>query len=252
MELQDPVKMLVDMAKQGKIDPWNVDVVEVADKFLKELEEAKKLDLRISGRVLLYAAILVRMKAEILAEEAIEDETIENVERKEKNYIDEVVVNEVIYDETTIYDTYEPSFDDFEEDEIISYLLTPSRKVRRFTTLKDLLAELKKAEVKKRSKSGKKTEREKFEKQILETPHEEDIEDTIKRVEKELVRIFNEKGITMFSELAKGREKSEVLSYYISLLYLSFRKKIELEQKNIYEDDIIILPITEVSDGREK
>ncbi len=54
------------MAERGEIDPWNIDIVEVTDRFLSELERRKELDLRISGRTLFYAALLLRMKSEYL------------------------------------------------------------------------------------------------------------------------------------------------------------------------------------------
>ncbi len=256
MELQDPVKMLVDMARRGEIDPWNVDVVEVADKFLQELERAKKLDLRVSGRVLLYAAILVRMKADILAEEAVLEEENNLEDNNDENYIiDEDYPPEVSFFENDLDYTcedYKESTEldlELKSDEVISYLLSPHRKVRRFTTLKDLLAELKKAE--KGKKKKEKVRKRDEVKRVIEIPHEEDMEDTIERVERELIKLFEVKGIVMFSELVKKKGKSEMLSYFVSLLYLSFRKKIEIEQERIYEDDIVILPV-EGSNGRKE
>ena len=63
---EEPVEILVQMAERGEIDPWNIDIVEVTDRFLSELERRKELDLRISGRTLFYAALLLRMKSEYL------------------------------------------------------------------------------------------------------------------------------------------------------------------------------------------
>ena len=42
---EEPVEILVQMAERGEIDPWNIDIVEVTDRFLSELErllESKK------------------------------------------------------------------------------------------------------------------------------------------------------------------------------------------------------------------
>jgi len=63
---EEPVEILVQMAERGEIDPWNIDIVEVTDRFLSELERRKELDLRVSGRTLFYAALLLRMKSEYL------------------------------------------------------------------------------------------------------------------------------------------------------------------------------------------
>ena len=69
---EEPVEILVQMAERGEIDPWNIDIVEVTDRFLSELERRKELDLRISGRTLFYAAILLRMKSDHLEQLAQE------------------------------------------------------------------------------------------------------------------------------------------------------------------------------------
>jgi len=78
---EEPVEILVRMAEEGEIDPWNIDIVLVTDRFLGELERRRELDLRISGRTLLYASILLRMKSDILLERTavvgVEDAVLE-------------------------------------------------------------------------------------------------------------------------------------------------------------------------------
>ena len=66
--IEEPVAILVGMAERGEIDPWRIDIVEVTDRFLSELERQKALDLRISGRTLFFASLLLRMKSEYLLE----------------------------------------------------------------------------------------------------------------------------------------------------------------------------------------
>ncbi|KPQ42043.1 MAG: condensin subunit ScpA [Candidatus Methanoperedens nitroreducens] len=56
------------MQKNGEIDPWNINIVELTDKFLKLVDELEKMDLRVSGRTLLYASILLRMKSNAIVE----------------------------------------------------------------------------------------------------------------------------------------------------------------------------------------
>ncbi|MFC3957220.1 segregation/condensation protein A [Halovivax cerinus] len=58
-----PVELLVQLAKRGQIDPWDIDIVQVTDAFLDALDEA---DLRTSGRALFYASVLLRMKSDVL------------------------------------------------------------------------------------------------------------------------------------------------------------------------------------------
>ena len=66
-ETVEPVELLVQLAEDGEIEPWDIDIVSVTDAFLAKLDSA---DLRTSGRALFYASVLLRMKSdELLAEE---------------------------------------------------------------------------------------------------------------------------------------------------------------------------------------
>jgi len=66
----EPVELLVNLAEEGEIDPWDIDVVTVTDKYLDRLDEA---DLRTSGRALFYASVLLRMKGDGLLSEGTEE-----------------------------------------------------------------------------------------------------------------------------------------------------------------------------------
>ncbi|MCK9579047.1 MAG: segregation/condensation protein A [Methanoregula sp.] len=64
--VEDPVEILVGLAEKGEIDPWNIDIIDVTDRFLNELDRRRELNLHISGRTLFFAATLIRMKSEQL------------------------------------------------------------------------------------------------------------------------------------------------------------------------------------------
>jgi segregation and condensation protein A len=73
--VEDPVEILVGLAERGEIDPWNINIIEVTDRFLSELERRRQLNLQVSGRTLFYASTLLRMKSEQLQiVEEVEDE----------------------------------------------------------------------------------------------------------------------------------------------------------------------------------
>lgn len=59
----EPVELLVQLAQENEIDPWDIDIVAVTDAYLDKLDA---VDLRISGRALFYASVLLRMKSEVL------------------------------------------------------------------------------------------------------------------------------------------------------------------------------------------
>lgn len=59
-----PFQILLDLAREGKIDPWDVDIDKVTEIYMDRLLKMEELDLRISGRAILSASILLHMKSE--------------------------------------------------------------------------------------------------------------------------------------------------------------------------------------------
>lgn len=88
---QNAIALLIDLSERGEIDPWDVKVIDVIDRFLSQLkplqtvEEGRapyEADLSESGQAFLYASMLVLLKADTLArttqhEEPLEDEFLE-------------------------------------------------------------------------------------------------------------------------------------------------------------------------------
>lgn len=70
----DPIALLVQMAERGEIDPWDVDIVLIIDRFFTEAEKQRSLNLRVSGRMLFYAATLLRIKAEYFDDVNIDED----------------------------------------------------------------------------------------------------------------------------------------------------------------------------------
>ena len=85
--LMDDISILVDLAKDGKIDPWNIDILDIYDKYLAKLSELEaKNNLKYAGRASLFASILLKIKSNILEGielsdfEPVEEEFIEDFE----------------------------------------------------------------------------------------------------------------------------------------------------------------------------
>ncbi|MGL5036030.1 MAG: segregation/condensation protein A [Microcystaceae cyanobacterium] len=69
----EAIATLIDLAEQGHINPWDVSVIEVIDRFLQELGILSSSDLTFqqknlprSGQAFLWASLLVRYKADTL------------------------------------------------------------------------------------------------------------------------------------------------------------------------------------------
>ena len=215
---EEPVEILVNLVREGEINPWNIDIVEITDKFLHHIEELERMDLRISGRTLHYAAILLRMKSNILVEEP------------------------VIEDDSWIDD---PDFFDVDDYPV------PKPPVRRHSqrsvTLDELILELEKAEVVERRKTIRKKARETIElarpttEQVLGIAHEEDIEGRLDSMRETLSSILEDRTYIALSELLSG-DRSNKLMTYISLLFLATNKEIWLEQEELFGELYIRYP----------
>ncbi len=65
---QATITLLIDLARQGEIDPWDVDVIKVIDRFFQDLNQLSQQDSSLpqSGQAFLWASMLVSLKADTL------------------------------------------------------------------------------------------------------------------------------------------------------------------------------------------
>jgi len=65
--------ILLDLITTEQMDPWNVDVSLLTKQYIAKLKELKNQDLKLSGKVLLAAAILLRIKSKRLVGEDLNE-----------------------------------------------------------------------------------------------------------------------------------------------------------------------------------
>jgi segregation and condensation protein A len=66
--------ILIDLVKTEKMDPWDIDVAELAEKYLKKINELEQSNLRVPANAILACAILLKTKSKYLHLGPIEDE----------------------------------------------------------------------------------------------------------------------------------------------------------------------------------
>lgn len=64
---KEAIALLIDLAERGELDPWDVQVIDVVDRFLSRLIPDDRRDLHESGQAFVYAAMLVLLKANSLS-----------------------------------------------------------------------------------------------------------------------------------------------------------------------------------------
>lgn len=225
---EEPVEILVRMAESGEIDPWNINIVEVTDRFLSELERMQKLDLRISGRTLFFASTLLRMKSEYLDEPEVPDTGLQG-------------------------DYYEDDYDFNDDDGFLSFgdLAEPvdrlereiQRRIKRKkqrkrpVTLFELIKELKTAEKMQRRRQRRKSSPDPaffFEADdIVNVAHEEDFEDIAGMIYSCFESRERECGRVLLSDVCVELEKS-IRTVYIPLLFLMLEGRLILKQDEFF------------------
>ncbi|MEK6833664.1 MAG: segregation/condensation protein A [Nanoarchaeota archaeon] len=214
-------EIIYDLINTEQLDPWDIDLIVLTEKYFKKIEEMEEGDFFISSKVLLAASFLLRIKSEILLNKYIKsiDDILFGRKEEPKKY----------------------AFERIELDEDIPDLI-PRSPFPRFkkVTLKELLDSLNKAIT---------TENRRIKKEIvnknalressLSLPKRNfSIKDKIKEITERLTRHFKSqethKKISFTDFVGQNREKR--IENFSPLLHLDNQKKIWLEQPNHFEE----------------
>ena len=238
----DGISILVEMAKQGKVDPWNIDIVDITDKYLSHILQMKSCNLRLTGRTLLFAAILLRLKSNIL-EDVDSSQFEESYEEYDDQY-DENYENDLDTEEE-----YLPTNNVVSIDEVLQRRTSVRLNRNRVVTLKDLIRQLKfYEELDKKSNLKEKLEKvsqrrvksyAKFTADdIINLAHDEYIEKSVEIIHQNLIKLFEHNAKIELSSLVKlGMDK---ISAYIALLFLSVNENISLVQNEFYGEVFVV------------
>lgn len=81
-----PFALAYRLVQEGKLNPWHVDIVELANIYLEEIKKMEVLDMRVPARAVLAAAFLLKKKVEVLLPEPKKPR-----ERKKHFTLDEIL-----------------------------------------------------------------------------------------------------------------------------------------------------------------
>ena len=238
----DGIEVLVEMAKQGKIDPWNIDIADIADKYMLHIAESKSNNLKLSGRALFFLAVLLKLKSNILV--GLDPMQFEVREENNLEYDagDDSGFCEDLYNQDYYGDNVIPIED------IIQRRTSVKLNRNRIVTLKDLIRQLefyeqldRKQAVKNSLERAKRRVRNYADMSaddIINIAHEEYIESSVKILHENLIKIFEKEEKVELSTLTLlGLDK---ISAYIALLFLSAESEFDLEQEEFYSDLYVV------------
>lgn len=250
----EAIEQLIELAQTGEIDPWDVKVIEIIDRFLAELGihdsdnlSVQETDLSQSGQVMLWASKLVLLKAETLAriselnpedEESAETEIEDNRALETRRY----QINEL--------------------DKKIKRRTSALPVAKRKVTLGEFIAQLQAIEKELQGKNKtidhnlplNKTKRGYTRKQALKTitdlAHNENLTELAEQINNFLrdnLITVNENKIKLEQLIShwqshKQEIKSDKVGVFWALLLLSSQSKVELHQQEFYQDiDVYII-----------
>jgi len=212
-----------DLIKSEQLDPWDIDLSKLTNKYLETLKSLQEANFLISGKVILAAALLLKIKSDKLVDEDISEFDALLYPKDEQLSLDE------LYDDAPEREDINPKLT----------IKTPQARKRR-VNLYDLMNALQKAlEVNQRRilrKEGESYSNVKLpEKKI-------DISAMIKDVYSKIVGYFTlNKGQLTFTLLVNSDKKEDKIFTFIPLLHLDHQNEIELEQKEHFGDIYIHL-----------
>jgi len=214
--------IIYELINSEQLDPWNIDIIILTQKYFAKLEELEETDFYVSSRVLLAAALLLRIKSEFLLNKHVRniDEILFGKKEENKQIIERIEIDE--------------------EELPILIPKTPLSRMRR-VTLPELMSALNKA----MNTESRRIKREVAVKRAHKLSHVDipkfrriDLKDRIKQIYARILTSLKKKAINEKKHMNKigytnliGNEKEEKLAGFLPILHLDNAKKLWLEQE---------------------
>ena len=213
-------EIIYDLINTEQLNPWDINITFLAEKFLEKVQELEEADFFVSSKVLLAAALLLKIKSEILLNKYITS-------------IDEILFGKK--------EKKEHKFERIELEEEIPSLIPRSPMPRfRKVTLRELMESLNKAI----STENRRIKKEIIHKNsIRETafslPKSKiSIKDRISEIYSKLIGHFNtnKENIKITYSDFVGNEREQKIISFSPLLHLENQKKVWLEQEGAFNE----------------
>lgn len=212
-------EIIYDLINTEQLDPWDINITILTNKYLEKIEKLEEADFFISSKVLLAAALLLRIKSEILLNKYIKsiDEILFGKKEQTKQKIERIELDDEIPE--LIPRSPMPRFKKVTLKELIESLnkaiITENRRIKKTIINKNALRE-----------TGISLPKKKF-----------NIKNKIQEIYDNLFSNLNntEKKKMSFTELIGEKKEDRILSF-LPLLELENQKKIWLEQENHFDE----------------
>ena len=218
--------ILYDLIKTEQLDPWDIDLGILADKYVETIQQLEEANFFISSKILLACSLLLRLKSEILINSYIQDlnDALYNRKDEKKYEIERITIDE--------------------DDLPILVPRTPMARHKK-VTLKELMSALNKAVNTENRRIKKEIKGRQAEKSALTVMPKDNFVPLRIRVKNVfgIVKkyIGDGKDHVKFSHFAESKE--EKLASFVPILHLSNNGEIFLRQPVHFQDIHITLKI---------
>lgn len=217
--------IIQELVKSEEMNPWDIDVSVLSKRYIDMLKKLKEMDFKVSGKVVLAAAILLRIKSSKLVTEDIGE-------------LDSLMAGE--------QESYDEFYDDLQSDlaietreEIMPLLPRTPQPRKRKVSIYDLMLALQKAlEVKERRvlRGIPSVKMDAPERKI-------ELGTVINEVYKRVVDFLAQRQRLTFSQLLPSQDKADKVMTFIPLLHLAHidQRKLNLLQNEQFGEIEIVL-----------
>lgn len=206
--------VIYDLIQSEQLDPWDIDLIRLTNAYLEKIREMEEANFMVSSKILLAAAILLRIKSEFLLKKYIKS-------------LDEILFGKP---EEKLKEKI-----DLEVENVDLLPRTPLPRLRK-VTINELMASLDRA---------MQTEHRRIKREIYVRQAQKDvsfllprfqinIKEKIKEIYSRIKEFFNarESGKMTFTELINNSEdKKEKISTFVPLLHLESQRRVDLSQE---------------------
>ncbi len=201
--------IIMNLIHEGQMDPWDINLSQLADEFLKTLKAMKEFDFRISGKIILAASFFLKIKSDKLLNEdlATFDDLLNPQEEEFLEIMDEI--------ETPFQALEKP---------VIRHKSPRPRK--RQVSVYDLIGALENA----LENTYKKSFKNKNEHKMTAPKQQKDITQVITELFDKIQDSFKRIKKVTFTQLAPSDDKEVKVNTFIPLLYLDNQRKVDLVQ----------------------
>ena len=212
--------IIYELVKSEEMDAWDINVSLIAQKFLQMLRKLKEMDFRISGKIVLASAILLKIKSNRLIKE-----DLVHLDRLMSSTDDPLDILEELSEGT------EPSAEK-PKSKYQLYPRTPQPRKRKVSVY-DLVEALEKAlEVENRRKEYVLQET-----KIVVPEKMRDMSLVIQDVYDKICDFFNKQTDSLtFDQLIPSDSKEDKVLTFIPLLHLDTQRKIDMNQQGHLAD----------------